>query len=123
MALRFLLDENLRSRALWVAIQQHNAHNPLTLDAVRVGDPSAPPTGTPDPDLLLWCEGEGRVLLSLDKGSLPVHLARHLQAGRHCPGIFIARLRSATQDVVDDLVLKAHAGDPAVYADCIVFIP
>ena len=45
MPLRFLLDENLRSRALWAAIQQHNAHSPLTLDTVRVGDPSAPPTG------------------------------------------------------------------------------
>ena len=123
MPLRFLLDENLRSRALWAAIQQHNAHSPLTLDTVSDGDPTAPPTGTLDPDLLLWCEGEARVLLSLDKGSLPAHLARHLQAGRHCSGIFIIRPRTATQDVLDDLVLKAYAGDPAVYADCITFIP
>src|SRR5262249_51837589 len=55
MALRFLLDENLRE-ALWHAIQHHNSLGVDVLDALRVGDAPAPPTGTADPDLLQWCE-------------------------------------------------------------------
>jgi hypothetical protein len=124
MPLRFLLDEHLRGGALWPAIQQSNAGNPsYLLDATRVGDPADLPLGTPDPDILLWCERTDRILLSFDKGSLPVHLAHHLRAGHHSPGIFILSKGMATQAVLGELVLRAYAGDPAEYADCITFIP
>jgi hypothetical protein len=123
MLLRYLLDENLLGGSLWSAIQQHNAQGLYPLDARRVGDPSAPPKRTPDPDLLLWCEREARVLISLDKSTLPVHLAKHLQAGHHSPGVFIPRVAAPTHKVLEALVLAAYAGDPALYVDCITFIP
>jgi hypothetical protein len=123
MPLRFLLDENMRGGPLWPAILRHNTGGLYPLDATRVGDPPDLPLSTPDPDILLWCERNGRVLLSFDKGSLTTHLARHLQAGHHCPGILILHPRATAQAVLSELVLHAHAGDPAVYADCIIFIP
>src|SRR5947207_2784037 len=99
MPVRFLLDENLRGTALWPAIGHYNALNPNPIETTRVGDLADLPLGTPDPEILLWCERTGRILLSLDKGTMPVHLAQHIQAGHHCPGIFIIRSRVPTKVV------------------------
>lgn len=122
MPLRYLLDENLRG-PLWQAVRQHNSQGQHLLDVVRVGDPPDLPLGASDPDILLWTEREGRLFVSLDKRTLPGHLARHLQAGGHVPGILIVAPGSAIAPVVDYLVLAAYAGDAADYQDGITFIP
>jgi hypothetical protein len=88
MALRFLLDEHLRDGPLWQAIQQHNARGTYQLDVKQVGDPNDLPRGTSDPDMLIWAEREGRIVVSLDHNSLPGHLAVHLQTGHLHPGFF-----------------------------------
>src|SRR5262245_65086760 len=92
MALCYLLDENLRG-PLWRAIQQHNAAGMDVIDVLPVGEPSAPPLGTSDPDLLLWAESYNRVLVTLDVNIMPGHLAAHLQAGRRSPGVLLLRRR------------------------------
>jgi hypothetical protein len=122
MSLRYGLDEHLRG-PLWGAIQQHNAAGVDPLDVVRVGDPPDLPLGTVDPDLLLWAEREGRILVSLDKKSLPGHLANHLQAGHHSPGIFIIRQRATLPRVVAYLARVASTSDPLAWQDHITYIP
>jgi hypothetical protein len=117
MPLRFLLDENLRGGPLWSYIQQHNAAGWYPVDVVRVGDPNDLPLRTLDPDILLWAEREGRILLSLDVNSMPGHLAQHLQAGHHSPGVLFIRPGSPTTQVVFELALVAYAGNPADYED------
>src|SRR5712692_6657376 len=99
MALRFLLDEHLRG-AMSGAIQQHNAAGVDPIDTVRVGDPQDLPLGSVDPDILVWAEREGRILVSLDKRTLPGYLAQHLQAGRHALGILIIRQLATIPQVV-----------------------
>jgi hypothetical protein len=123
MPLRFVLDEHLRGGGLWQIIQRHNAQGINPLDAVRVGDPSDLPRGTLDPDLLIWAEREGRILLSRDYNSLPGHLAQHLRMGRHSPGIFLLRRRAALSVVLGDLIVTAHAGDASDFQDAIQLIP
>jgi hypothetical protein len=73
MPLRFLFDENLRG-ALWTATLQHNAVGVNPLEAVCVGDSLDLPLGASDPDVLLWSERETRVLVTLDKTTMPGHL-------------------------------------------------
>jgi hypothetical protein len=123
MALRFVLDENLRGGGLWQAIQQHNARGAQPIDVVRVGDPPDLPLGTADPDILLWAEREGRILVTLDQQTMPGHLTRHLQAGHHSPGILVVRHRAPVPQVIDALVLVAYAADPANYKDTLDHIP
>lgn len=120
--LRYVLDENLRG-VLWRAIQQHNSQSGFPIDAVRVGDPPDLPLGTVDPDILIWAEREARIFVSLDKRTLPGHLAQHLQQGRHSPGIFIVSRSSTLKDILDYLMYSAYAGHPLDYADGIRFIP
>jgi hypothetical protein len=122
MPLRFVLDEHLR-RILWQAVQQHNAGGGDPLDVVRVGDPPDLLLGTLDPDLLLWSEHEGRILVSRDRKTLPGHLAEHLRGGHHCPGIWLIRRGSTVAQVLTFLTVAAHASDPADWQDQLVAIP
>jgi hypothetical protein len=118
-----VLDEHLRGGGLWQIIQRHNAQGINPLDAVRVGDPPDLPRGTLDPDLLIWAEREGRILLSRDYTSLPGHLVQHLQAGHHSPGILLLRRRTSLSAVLGDPIVTAHAGDAADFQDAIRSIP
>src|SRR5947209_2535283 len=120
--LLFLLDEHLRG-PLWLAILRHNAQGGLPIDAVRVGDPSDPPLGSDDPTILLWAEREGRILLTEDVHTMPGHLAGHLQAGHHSPGVFVVSVGCSIGQLVSWLEFIAHAGEPADYADTITYVP
>ncbi len=90
---------------------------------VQVGDPAVLPRGTLDPDVLLWTEQAGRVLVSRDKRTLPGHLANHLQSGRHSPGIYVLRGRKTVREFVDLLIIAAYTTDPLLIRDQIESIP
>ncbi len=120
--LRFVLDEHLRG-PLWSAIVRHNSLGGLPIDATRVGDPPDLPLGSDDSVILLWSEREGRILLTEDVHTMPVHLARHLQSGRHLPGIFVIGIGCSIKEILNQLELVAHAGFADDYADTITYIP
>lgn len=122
MAIRYLLDENLRG-PLWHAIQRHNASGGLPLDVARVGEPPDLALGSPDPFVLEWCERQNRTLVSVDHGTLPGHLADRLTHGGHSPGIFLIRPGTSLRDAIESLELVAHAGDPADYRDRVIYLP
>ena len=122
MALSYLLDENLRG-ALWLAFQHHNATGINPVDVAQVGDPPDLPLGTPDPDLLLWCESQVRVLVTLDRNTIPRHLAAHLQQGQHSPGVFILQPGFTMAELMAALVLAAHVYDPLEVQDQVLFLP
>jgi hypothetical protein len=121
MPLTYLLDEHLRGR-LWHALTQRNVGSQQPVDVVRVGDPADLALGSKDPAILLWAEGETRIFVSLDRRTLSGHLADHLAAGRHSPGIFIIRKRAFWLEVIDFLFLAAHTSDPYEWQDRIEFI-
>lgn len=79
--------------------------------------------GCQDPEILIWAEGESRILVSRDLSTLPIFLADHLHAGHHSPGIFLIRHGATLTEVVDFLVLVAHASEPWEWADRCQFIP
>ena len=89
----------------------------------RVGTPGAPPRGTLDPQILLWCEAHDFVLVTNNRKSMPVHLADHLAAGRHIPGILTVDITRDMARNLDDLLLAALAAEPDEYADRIVYLP
>lgn len=122
MLLGFLLDENQRG-LLWRALRRHNRSGVHALDVARVGDPPDLPLGSGDPEILRWAEREGRILVSFDKTTMATHLADHLQAGRHSPGVFMLRRGSRLSLVVAHLALVAYASEPWEWRDRIEFIP
>jgi len=122
MALRYVLDEQLRG-PLWRAIQRHNSSGVYPLDVVRVGDAADLPLGTGDPALLLWTEREQRILVTHDLDTMPTHLADHLAAGRHSPGVFTIRSHSTLPQILIFLRDAAYASEPAEWQDRVQFIP
>jgi hypothetical protein len=122
MGLCYVFDEHLRGD-LWEAVKFHNDHSPTLLDVVRVGDPPGLPLGSKDPDILVWSEHNGRVLVSRDKRTMIADLAAHLQRGRNSPGLLIIRRSAYLADVLAFLIYAASAGDEDQWRDQVVYIP
>ncbi len=122
MPLSYVLDEHLRG-PLWSALLQHNSAGVDVVDVIRVGDLPELPLGISDPDLLLWSEQANRVLVTLDRNTVPGHLADHLVAGHRSPGILMIRRHRTLPSIVFSLVLLAWAGDPLLLQDRILYVP
>lgn len=122
MPLAFLLDEHLRG-PLWNAIERHNLISTDRIDAVRVGDVIDLPLGIDDTGLLRWAQREERLLVTEDKHTMPSQLRELLREGGHSPGVLIVRAGSSWSEVVDCLVLVAHAGLVVEFRDAVTFIP
>jgi hypothetical protein len=122
MNLRYLLDEQLRGR-FWRAIERHNRRSISAIDVIRVGDPADLPLGTSDPDILLWAEREGRILVSEDWATMLTHLLSHLSAGHHTPGLFLLRPQVPVVDLIEFLVAPSYASEASEWVDVWRYIP
>ncbi len=89
----------------------------------HMGDAGAPPRGTLDPNILLWCERNGFSLVTNNRATMPVHLRDHLMAGRHVLGIFELDDDMGIGDTADELYLLWKAAEPEEYADQINYLP
>jgi hypothetical protein len=122
MGISFVLDEQLRGQ-LWVYVEQHNLAGVHPIDVTRVGDPLDLPLGTADPDILIWAERTGRIVVSADVTTMPGHFRHHLSSGRHSPGLFLLRARASAVDIADFLAVTTYASDPDDWVDAWCYIP
>jgi hypothetical protein len=118
MALKYLMDENV---APAYATQLRQRKRDLVIRAV--GEPDTPSKSTLDPEILLWCEEYGFLLVTNNRTSMPVHLADHIAQGRHVPGIFILNPDWSIGQNLDELILIAEGSFDDEYQDQIVFLP
>ena len=88
-----------------------------------VGDEGTPQKRTLDPDILLWCDEHGFVLVTNNRTSMPPHLAEHLAQGRHVPGIFILNPNMSIGETIEELILIALASENDEYQDYITHLP
>jgi hypothetical protein len=118
LAIRFLLDEDVPD---WLLRALRSAHSGL--DVVAVGAANAPGCETPDADLLTWCEQTGRILVSRDKRTMPIHYAEHLASGGHVPGVLLILTRAPLTAVLESLDLIVTASRPEEWRDRITYLP
>jgi len=118
VSLGYLLDEHV-PRSLKTEIVRREPE----LTVWRVGEVGAPVLGTLDPQVLQWCELVECVLVTNNRRTMPAHLATHLAAGRHVPGIFVLDLHMSLAATADHLALVAIASFPDEYRDTIRFLP
>jgi hypothetical protein len=116
--IRYLLDEHIPNQ-LRLALRQRSPG----LTVWRVGEPAAPPLGTRDPDLLLWCELNNFSLVTNNRASMPGHLRDHLAAGHHEPGIFVVGVNMTLSAIASELALIADASEAEEWVDQIVYLP
>lgn len=95
---KYLLDEHVDPR-----LQRGLVRHWPDLAVLCIGDPGAPPKGTPDPDILDWCELHGYVLVTNNRASMPVHLNDHVAAGKRCAGIIMLNPNLVMGDTINQL--------------------
>lgn len=119
MKVRFLIDENL-SPDIVSAMLRHD----MTIDVLHVGDLGAPGLGTLDPEVLLYCESEQRMLITDNRKSMPGHIADHLRGGRHHWGVVKTRRKNLSNgEIAADLILIWEASEAEEYQDREDWIP
>ena len=123
MPLKLLLDENLRNDGLWLAMQTRNTAESQPLDIVRVGDADATPCASSDPEIIHWAAVHGRLLVSLDKTTLPRHLHEYLDARQDSPGIVLLPGGLPIPYMVDLLFLIAFITESVEWANACRWIP
>lgn len=118
MKVRFLLDENLSPR-LKVALLRLNP----AIDVRRVGDPDAPPLGTPDPDVLHHLDLFQRILVTDNRKSMPEHLEAHWASGGHIWGLFWVRSKIPIGQLAQELLLVWETTEAEEWIDRLDWIP
>ena len=83
MSIRFLADADLD-----FTIVQGVRRRELSVDFKSAHD--ARLEGLPDDKVLGLAAGEGRVLVSHDKRTMPVHFAARIRSGQRSPGVLLA---------------------------------
>jgi hypothetical protein len=116
--IRYLLDEHVDPRLKKMV----KNISPETI-VWRIGNIGAPPLGTLDPDILSWCETSSFLLVTNNRGSMPVHLREHLAAGRHAPGIFVLNAKMTTAETAAELALIWGTCEAEEYRDQLRYLP
>lgn len=100
MKIRFLLDENMSPEVI-----EEVGNRDKAIDIIRVGRPNAPPLGTLDPEILLFCEAERRMLVTGNRKSMPGHLRDHFAAGRQHWGIMELAAKLYPEQLAEQIYL------------------
>ncbi len=114
----YLIDESVRLSVVAALRRAEPA-----IDVWRVGQTGMPSFGTLDPDLLSFCEQQQRTLVSLDRASMPVHVAAHHASGGHTGGVLLVTRRCTFRQLLDDLILIWTITAAEEWRDAIVYLP
>lgn len=82
-----------------------------------------PSFGSLDPEILTFCELQQRMLVSLDRASMPVHIAAHHSAGGHTSGVLLITRHCSLRQVLDDLLLIWTATGAEEWRDAVYYLP
>jgi hypothetical protein len=118
MKLRFLIDENVNR-----AIQRQLRRIQPDIDILSIGDPGAPGAGTSDPEILIWIEENGYVLVTENRSTMPYHIAEHHASGRQFPGILWLRPAVGIGQVIEELLLIWATSEAEEFRNRSFFIP
>jgi predicted nuclease of predicted toxin-antitoxin system len=91
------------------------------LDAVRVQDVGL--SATPDPDVLAWAAGEGRILLTHDRDTMPNFAYDRVRAGQPMPGVFLVSDLMPVGQAIDEILLAVDCFTPEECRDFVRFFP
>jgi hypothetical protein len=113
---RFLADEDFNNDLLRALRRRRPG-----ADVVRVQDVGL--SGRPDPEVLAWAAGQGRVLLTHDVATLVGHALARLAAGERLAGVLVTPQAAPAASVVDDLELIDAVSEPEDWAARVIFVP
>lgn len=78
--------------------------------------------GLTDREVLIFAAQEGRVLVTHDRRTMPLHFAEFIDAG-DSPGVFIISQSAEISSVIEELIVIWEASDAAEWVNRICTIP
>jgi hypothetical protein len=114
--LRLLIDQNLDHDILRGLIRRIPRLDAVT--AFEIGMSRAT-----DPHLLAWAEREGRIIVTHDRATMPMHAADLIGEGKNIAGLFIVPGRMPLYHVLDDLELMITSSEPYEWVNVISYLP
>lgn len=115
---RLLFDENIPARLYRGVLAQSES-----AAVARVGAEDAPAFGTGDDALLAWCLETDRVLVTLDRATMPDELAGRLARHGRSPGVIIIRESATLAAAIEALVLVLEASTVQDWANRLEYLP
>lgn len=91
------------------------------LQVVRVHDVDL--KATPDPIILAWAAGEGRVLLTHDRDTVPDFAYDRVRAGESMPGVFLVSDHMQKGQAIEELFLALQCLTPEDCKDQVHYFP
>jgi hypothetical protein len=91
------------------------------LDLVRVQDVGL--MQMPDPEILEWAAGEGRVLLSHDVSTVPPAAYQRVAEAKPMPGVFILPDKMAVGQAIDEILFLSMDAQPNEWRDQVLYLP
>jgi predicted nuclease of predicted toxin-antitoxin system len=116
VGIQFLADADLNRAIVDGCLRQERA-----IDFARASEAGLP--GRKDPEVLTIAANLGRVLVSHDISTMPVHFEGFLRAGSRSPGVLLISQTVSIRDAIDSLVLVWSASWPSELANCIHYLP
>ncbi len=116
MSVRFLADADLN----YAIVQGVHLREPA-IDFKSANDAGL--EGLSDPEVLELAAREGRVLVSHDKSTMPVHFAARAASGLRSPGVLLALPSASVGEIIESLLVIWSASRETEWADQIHYLP
>jgi hypothetical protein len=78
--------------------------------------------GLPDPTVLALAAQQGRILVTHDRKTMPLHFADFVER-YDCPGVIIVSRKAPAKTVIEELLLIWSASDAEEWRNVIISIP
>lgn len=114
--LRLAADENFNNEIVRGLIRRQS-----DLDIVRIQDAGL--LSADDPSVLAWAAGEGRILLTHDRATMPDFAYDRVQAGDPMPGVFVSDGRIPIGQAIEDLLLLANGSETGEWEGVVLYLP
>ena len=98
MSLRFLADADLNQAIVAGVRERERALDFMTANEANL-------EGRSDPEVLEFAATQGRILVSHDTSTMPVHFSQRMRARGASPGVLLVRQRASVGQIVDALLL------------------
>jgi hypothetical protein len=76
-----------------------------------------------DPELLTWAAQEGRIIVTHDRTTMPIHAANLMSKGENIAGLFVVLRRLPLHQVIDDLELMITCSENDEWVNVIRYLP
>ena len=116
MSIRFLADADLDG-----AILRGVCRREPSIDFKSANDAGL--EGLTDSDVLELAAAEGRILVSHDTSTMPVHFADRSRLGLKSPGVLLALQSADVGDVIESLLIIWSASREGEWIDQIHYLP